>query len=250
MMKKIFTMVMVLTGMMLVLSSCEVFDQIHDEAEASLGSSEINYKGPSPHGSPEFDEEFNCEYLFLEDIAEGAIFGSVNDQPGQEVLAGPYQPDLRYLYAPGSESTNSRKGFISLGEGLELAAKGSKANFSGNTDVDRLFYLEVPLTAQYNYRIGQNSLLYAGLGPYAAAGLFGYSKSTYQGQTMNTPIKFQSSQDFARMDYGAVFKAGFFFMRKWDLSLNYDLGLRNLTPGSDDKAHNRTISLNLGYRFK
>jgi hypothetical protein len=68
-------------------------------------------------------------------------------------------------------------------------------------------------------------------------------------------IKFGKNGDITRMDYGAGFRAGFIFSKRWDATLGYDMGLNNLlgTPGAPpdgDKGHTRNFSLSLGLWLK
>jgi hypothetical protein len=160
------------------------------------------------------------------------------------------QSEFRYL--PSAPKSNT-KSSLQLSEGLSYVAKGGKEKDGTVTTITRLNYFEVPVLINYFGSIGNTKNAYhVGVGPWAAYALSGKFKSTGQNPI---GVKFGSSGDFARLDYGVGFKAGVSFSKKWDVSLGYDLGMRNLlaTHGVNndgDKAKTKNLSLSVGYWFK
>lgn len=227
-----------------ILTGCTA--SYHQQARVSLDRSKFSNSGPS------FDDETdlqttgeNAAYI----ISESFTFGGGGGKQSRPV------DDQYNFHIPGADNENNyfsereRKDFFTLSEGLEFIGKGNKEKFEGSKLTTSIYYLKLPVLLNYNYKIGANgSYLHGGMGPYAAAALFGHYKS----DAGKTTLHFGSGddKDFKRMDYGLAFNAGYVFLKKWDVSLGYDLGLRNLLNSDVDKQRNRTISFNIGYIFK
>lgn len=131
-----------------------------------------------------------------------------------------------------------------MGKGFKIISDDGSGR-----ETDNLYYLEIPILANYNMKINGGNELSFGLGPYVAAGLFGHYSDTFDGGHDSGSLKFGGDQDYARMDYGLVLNAAYMVTPKISLALNYDIGLRNINM-SDDKLYNRSFGFSVGYRIK
>ncbi len=236
--------------------------ELHEAAEGSIDDNKIRYTGPSPYAPPLSVQYENITYLLMEDFIND-IFWPITDlfyDKNAGTVYDPSQYDLKntafapsFWGSPKTPAKGSPKISLLLSEGLEYVGKGGKEKNGTTVTRTRLNYLEVPVMVNYYARIGKSQSAYhVGLGPWVSYALSGKFKTTGQN---DVAVTFGSTGDFARMDYGAGFKAGVRFNKKWDVSLGYDLGMRNLlgTQGAindGDKAKTRNISLSLGYWFK
>jgi hypothetical protein len=138
----------------------------------------------------------------------------------------------------GSHKDEAQKGWM-LGGDLELVGKGYSV---GGAKV-KMTYLELPVTAMYQYPLGPGGLQ-GGLGPFVAYGIGGKSGGE--------PTFGDGANDggFKRFDAGAAFRVGYALNMGLSLHLGYDLGLVGIVyPGQDYNAKNRAWSLSLGYNF-
>ncbi|HVZ98129.1 MAG TPA: porin family protein [Chitinophagaceae bacterium] len=236
--------------------------ELHQMAEASLDENKINYKGPSPYPPPLGTPTFNLQYLFLEELVND-IFWPISDlfydsNTGTAYALPNYDPgDLPYykgyLGASDIQSEKKPKWCLMLADGLSYVGKGAREKDETATTTTHLNYIEVPVIATYYARIGKTqNAFHLGVGPWIAYALNGKFKTTGQN---SVAIKFGKNGDFTRMDYGAGFRAGLLFSKKWDATVGYDMGINNLigTPGAPndgDKAHTQNFSLSIGYWFR
>lgn len=241
-------------------AGCTTF---HEIAESSLDDNQIDYKGPSPYPHSLNEQYFNLVYLAMEKFVNEMFWpfselfydkaddGTVYDPSQYAASNKPFAPS--FFGALPSAPKGSSKISLMLSQGLEYVGKGGKENVGGVVTRTRLNYLEVPVMVNYFNRIAKTKSAYhLGVGPWVAYAFSGKYKTTGQS---DVPVTFGPTGDFARLDYGAGLKAGIVFSKKWDISLGYDLGMRNLlgTRGAvndGDKAHTRNISLSLGYWFR
>ena len=251
-----------LIGTILITSSIGC-TELHQMAEASLDDNRISYKGPSPYPPPLGSQNENFGYLILEDFINDIFWPFTDlfyDDAGSNTAYDPSNYDAgnrpflqSNFVGPKTPPKGTTKRSLMLSEGLEYIGKGGKEKAGTATTTTRLNYLEVPILLNYYGRIGNSKNAYhVGLGPWVAYALSGKFKSTGQSAVA---INFGSSGDFTRADYGAGFKAGVLFSKKWDVSLGYDLGMNNLlaTKGAindGDKGKTRNVSLSIGYWFK
>jgi len=230
---------------------------MHEEAAASADLTSGSGNGPSGikyHGSRTPNE--NVGYLMNEAFLTGASntthvsnfdqpdpFGAPAGGPSDGSKAGNYN-FMRPLAAPAPAY------WWTLSEELMFVGKGFQQDAGGgDTENDHLYYLELPILVNYNTKLSNGHEFRIGAGPYAAMGLFGHYSSSFQGMTASGSLSFGSNKDYTMMDYGAVINVGYQVCSKVDLSLNYDLGFRNIN-GTEDKAYNRSFGLNIGYRIK
>lgn len=145
--------------------------------------------------------------------------------------------------------------------GLLFDTKGSKhAYITLELDfsrITRLYYVDVPVYLKYRYRFRSLHKLYVGAGPYFGLGLSGQAKQkrVVDGEVFqeSTTIKWGSDtnkHDYSRPDYGLSVKGGVFFPGGLDMSMSYDLGLRNISSmGNSVSIKNRAFRISLAYAF-
>jgi len=138
--------------------------------------------------------------------------------------------------------------WLAVKSGLDYQGKGKKCDLKdGNTEqTTKLNYLVLPVKAEFSasekagFKNGQR--LFFATGPY-----FGYllnAKQTIQDKTIDL-------EDLNNFDLGWSFELGFEFpvfkSNALQVSLNYDMGLREVADGID--VQNKSASLNLGFFF-
>jgi Outer membrane protein beta-barrel domain len=227
---------------------------IHESVKGSLELIKVNSKGVSyvdEKDQPEVASDYG--FLFCEGLGMGN--GSFN------VYNKPFSRNSPFLTA-GSSNDNifmpvnffaaekkAMKGFWYVSEALDFTNIRTKYSSQGFDYSVKLFYLQIPVLINYSYPLDENNSLHAGFGPYAGIGLSGKFKS----DGMERSIKFGSDEnndDLKRMNFGLEINGGFRFMKKWDVTLAYQLGLRNVSttpPDPDTKI--RGLSLSVGYWF-
>jgi hypothetical protein len=205
----------------LTLSCCECLE---DGISASTDVSHQRFSGPSydhPQSS-KADPGFNLAY----ELEFWAMLGW-NDNMAEETK-------IKQL------------GFIGR---VEYASRTSHQNFSGGKETIWLNYLDLPLYLAYRTQpVGGNNF-FGGIGPYFGYGLGGKFKSTFNGQTAESPA-FGKNGGLKRFDMGLGLTAGYKTASTLSLALAYQFGLTNIEmdPGpGGDKTKNRSISLNVGY---
>jgi hypothetical protein len=145
---------------------------------------------------------------------------------------------------------------FSLHSGLIFENKGTRGYVELNgksADVsNRLYYLDVPLMARWNFKTGR-MIFFVEAGPYAGFGLTGKAKieSSYQTKAWDINWGSDPGDDFKRFDYGAAGGAGLEWNR---LSLEgcFAYGLANIYALGQTGyvIEQRAFSLALGYYFK
>ncbi len=128
---------------------------------------------------------------------------------------------------------------------LLLSGKGGKGPGGEATP----YYIEAPFNFLYATSIGPGKIL-GGLGPYAAAGVFGKEQ---QG-SISRNLKFGSgdNSDLKQFDFGINFIGGYEFDTGLLVNINYSLGLANILPGSSGNnanGYNRYFGISIGYLF-
>jgi hypothetical protein len=111
-------------------------------------------------------------------------------------------------------------------------------------------YIEIPIKAFYHFDAFDDLRIYAGLGPYVAYALSGsYYSNTHGGGAMTF-----GSTGVQRPDYGVTFSGGFEVKKRFLISVDYDLGVKNIlrsSPGvTGYVVKNKTLGLSVGYLFK
>ncbi|MBS1530838.1 MAG: PorT family protein [Bacteroidetes bacterium] len=244
-----------LSSLLFLSSGC--FTIMHEEAAASLDLPSGSFSGPSPlHIGGKTPSE-NAEWLMIEpwltsvgSASSGKSFDQ-SDPLGDYSAGGPSDGARSGIYnwRPMRPAAAQNQGYFAISEGLEFVGKGFKITQDNGSESDNLYYLEIPVQANYIVPMEGGHELRFGAGPYIAAGLFGNYSGNFGGQSESGSLKFGSNKDYALMDYGAVLSASYMVTPKISLTANYDFGLRNINM-SADKIYNRTIGLSVGYRIK
>ncbi|RYZ98134.1 MAG: PorT family protein [Sphingobacteriaceae bacterium] len=162
---------------------------------------------------------------------------------------------------------------LSIQPALIYTGKGGRNNINiaiadpdapltiSHTDTMKVYYIQVPVNVVYSVPVGSHSF-YFGAGPFVGYGISGKQKSKLifaddQASTTsfyNEDVKFGSDEPSTvkRWDYGVGALAGFKFNNGFLLNINYDLGLANTTPKSEDnnnKTKTRVFGVSVGYAF-
>jgi Outer membrane protein beta-barrel domain len=248
----LFLLAGVLVFFSLLLSSCAA---IHEKAQGSIDDVIVTNKGVSYlDGTDKGDVAWNVGWLLSEGFTIGAGHPQALKTSGhKESIFGKAAvnvDDNLFPYNSYAPEKTKMSGSFYLSEGLDFINKASKESSGNFSTKVSLYYLQIPVLINYSHPVNESNSIHFGIGPYAAIGLFGHYKSS----GMTRSVKFGSSSnsdDLKRLDYGLAFNAGFRFSKNWDATLNYDLGLRNVSttpPDPDTKI--RGFSLNIGYWFK
>lgn len=158
----------------------------------------------------------------------------------RDYLAG-YQLGITYQWLPKGKGWGAD---ISL----QLSQKGFA--FSDSTDnhlsegYKEINYVEVPLNARYQFRLGPLAAFGFG-GIYAGYAL--NAKFANETDNVTTNIQFSNTED--RLDYGYNLGVGLEFFRKLQLEASWIQGLKNVSGTDDVFSANRVISFNLVYLF-
>jgi hypothetical protein len=145
-----------------------------------------------------------------------------------------------------------------LQPGVDFTRKGAE---NGNNKVT-LNYIDIPVNFIYKPILGTGNLV-LGAGPYLGIGVGGKAKSSNNGSTsIEQDVVFTNKYNnttplvpqFSKLDAGANFLAGYEFANKLSLNLKAQLGLKNISPDTDnsnDKSSlkNTGFGFAVGYRF-
>ena len=141
---------------------------------------------------------------------------------------------------------------ISIQPGIRFSMMGFADKYSSNGNAKRsfsLFYLQVPVYAQYKMNIAEETNLLFQAGPYVGYGLFGRQKFIRKGKTQDLndtqkKITFGgNSDDINAFDYGIGAGVGIEFYR-FQLMATYDFGLNQGTFNKKD-AKSATYSIDM-----
>ena len=141
------------------------------------------------------------------------------------------------------------KPFFYIKPGLVYTGKHTQESQNGaSTDIN-LNYLEIPATLNYQIPVNYFSAVHFGIGPYFAYALSG----NFVHAGTKTLVHFgndPNSDDFKKTDYGLIFSTGYRIFIRWNLTLEYELGLKNIsaTPPDPD-THLHGFSISLGYKL-
>ncbi len=110
-----------------------------------------------------------------------------------------------------------------------------------------LYYLELPLLAEYVVRLKEKESLVFGAGPYLAYGLWGRNSIDLGIDYVKDPF---ASGDFRRFDAGIVASIGI-ELKKLQVSVEYSRGFIKPAKGTllIGDSHNQTFALKLAYRL-
>ena len=140
-------------------------------------------------------------------------------------------------------------------KGYRLSTSNDYGDFKGSANI---IYGEVPLKVKAYYTLDDDLKVFGTFGPYVGVAAMGSSKYSYKdddGQTEKSSDKFvfgnDEDSDLKRLDYGLGIGAGV-AKGKLQLGINYNFGLANLAPSSEDKSSwsNRVFDFSLTYFLK
>ncbi|MFI5134453.1 MAG: porin family protein [Chitinophagales bacterium] len=115
-----------------------------------------------------------------------------------------------------------------------------------------IFYLKIPLDVFYHSSLADGKIFF-GMGPFVAVALGGSYKLKFTGSNESIPISFGNDSlqnDVKRLDAGIQFIAGYHLNDQIALSLNFDLGIPDVSSADNVKAHSRSIGISGAYIFK
>ena len=146
---------------------------------------------------------------------------------------------------------------ISIQPGLNFLQKGAnlKEEQSGITyeQIIRSSNIEIPLNFLYNTR-GKSGNFFVGVGPAVSFALGGkFKEKVTNEEDFEEDISFgndEQEDDLRGLDFGINALVGYQFKPGFFISANYNLGLRNLTPGGnadDGTMKSRYFGIRIGY---
>lgn len=116
-------------------------------------------------------------------------------------------------------------------------------------------YLQLPVLARFNWKLGEDVRLHVAAGPYLAYGISGKRKFksmdlSEKGYSSNSDSwnPFGENSSLKRFDWGLTFNAGV-EVKRFALNVAYDMGLgKEYKYGNVDLKYH-TVSFTVGYRF-
>lgn len=216
----------------LLIQSCSSMNSAR--LEASVDANKQRFSGPSyPNPSTtKYSPGENVALLIIAGMAHGESQGNTYNKQhdNNPFYASADKGPGSFLNPGGTMAANPSHTFtdnLYFMGGIEFVNKG--------IDGGSLAYLQVPLYAMYQYKLGGDAgKVFGGLGPYFAYGIIGSA--------------FGGEGGFKRFDAGLGITAGYEMPQSLSFRLGYDLGLANIQKNAfGDKANNRTISLAVGY---
>jgi len=189
-------------------------------------------------GKPEEFKNTTTGYPDNFKMKSGFQFGMIADCPINDVLA--IQPGARF----------AMQGFV---DKYSTSATGSSSG-KKNTRKFSLYYLQIPVYAQYRRNVYEETNILFQAGPYAGFGLFGRQSWTSNGkqQELTDAQKKKTfgngtAQDIQKtFDFGVGVGAGIEFYR-FQLMLNYDFGLSK-APFQMDSSRTKSGSYHVDMR--
>ncbi|MFZ6050693.1 outer membrane beta-barrel protein [Halocola ammonii] len=123
----------------------------------------------------------------------------------------------------------------------------------------RLYYLNVPVRAQYRFSVSEKSELLLGAGIYGSVGTLGRGKyrSEVKGETREVMYKvdwwdfdIRRNDYYWLLDFGLATQVGVVF-DNWKVEINYDRGLMDISSlqSGDYKLYNQSFRLSVSYKF-
>jgi opacity protein-like surface antigen len=129
-----------------------------------------------------------------------------------------------------------------------------------------MYYLEIPITLNYQFNVGRNFAIVPYAGLYYGFGIDGNSKLTYSSSDYYTETEkidiFDDEGGYKRSDFGVRLGVGMIFGKHYHLGVGYEFSLTDIDKasqpvlvgeedmgGSHISARNRTWTISLGYNF-
>ena len=177
-------------------------------------------------------------------------------------ISSPSELDSKLGFNIGAKGELQFQNNMYLELGLSLSSKGwkSKGYYDATTQETKTwkgtpYYLEIPLHLGYKVSVGENIKFLGSVGPYVGLGVFG--KSTYRVESKNKVMKTTTSDNLfkdklqERFDWGVGVNLGVEIHNHYQLSLGYNLGLKNIykkEKGQGD-SKNRVLNVSFAYLF-
>ncbi|MDL2257075.1 PorT family protein [Bacteroidales bacterium OttesenSCG-928-I14] len=140
-------------------------------------------------------------------------------------------------YRPGFDLGLNAQ-FLLLGNfGVEGGFFYSMQGYKLADETHTASYLKMPIQAIYKFNVGKDLAIYPAAGVYLAYGL--------GGSKINDVKYFKKYKPF---DTGAAFSLNLQF-NKFEIGLNYDLGLLDISRAKSITAKNNNLKVSLGYFF-
>ena len=123
-----------------------------------------------------------------------------------------------------------------------------------NEGSTRRDYLQLPVLARFNWKIGDDIKMHVAVGPYLAYGIGGKYKSkflevsekgTWHVDESVNPFKNSSLQ---RFDWGVALNVGV-EVKRFSFNVAYDMGLGKQYEYENVALNYHTVSFTVGYRF-
>ncbi len=182
-------------------------------------------------------------------ISAGATFSGIKAKADGITLTS----DTHVGFTVGvTESMSMGKDFSFRPE-LNFAQKGGDLSvpdedFKYKTTIN---YLELPLNFVYHTHSAKGKF-FIGAGPALNIALSGRYKITGMGDDESGKLKFggdETADDYKGFDAGINAIAGYQFSGGFYLAANYNFGVTNISPASDEKDHIHYFGIRLGYMF-
>lgn len=160
----------------------------------------------------------------------------------------------RYLYFSGSRNMAKYYGQGNMGYGSGFFSEDIKLEGVRLTEGSiRRDYLQLPVLARFNWKIGQDVKLHIAAGPYFAYGIGGKGKYTDMDMTKSGYSETEESYNpfnsyFKRFDWGLALNAGI-EVKRFTFDAAYDLGLGKQYTYGNAEINYHTVSFTVGYRF-
>lgn len=170
-------------------------------------------------------------------INAGVNFANINgkDVEGTKLKTG-FQAGVTYDIGLADEFV-LQPGVSYVQNGTKLDAFNSKLHLN---------YIQVPVTFQYQPALGTGNLL-LGVGPYV-----GFGVGKVKGSLFDDKVSSKSDWDDAglkKVDAGGKLLVGYQLGMGLSFNLNANLGLANLSDNKDEKLHNTSFGVTVGYKF-
>jgi len=158
-----------------------------------------------------------------------------------------FQAGLVYQHMPKQTGFGLESGLLFSRKGGRFEYYDTDALYKGSNELD---YLEIPLNLRYRLTVGP-------VGLYAYAGLYGayllQAKSTTEGDIEEPKLELNKFAD--RADYGYTVGTGVELLRKVQLGINWNGGLKDIasvygqTPLHIASGKNKVFSVNVVLLF-
>lgn len=126
------------------------------------------------------------------------------------------------------------------------------AGNNGDKTKTSIHYVDLAPVLSLDLKTGAENTFVIGFGPTAGLALSGTEKTTVNGITTSSKMKFSTSKNYGLFDFGLHASLGYHF-KKMFVEVAWQHGLTSINNNEElDKRNirNRTLSLNLGYYFR